>query len=292
VAVSVGLGGAYLFRKKKKGFIAVVALFLSLLCMDNSAFAAEGKDNVNVTIPSSISVSFEANGENCISEFGINNQSLVPITMEKVNVTECNDWKLCESGESIALDTKQMMFAIEGQCLKAEENQLHIAVKENSNKVCEIQVDRGAWTRSDDSETALQLEFEYALGKKEFQLNFDTNGSSQTIDPMRVCNGETVTLPSVERDKYEFVGWEDSEGNLYTDQFIMPIGDVTLTAKWKETVAYAIHIASDSSLRFVRSAVPITVGSTYDGKTVTGVYTGFETEKENADSANDKGVLI
>ena len=40
--------------------------------------------------------------------------------------------------------------------------------------------------------------------------------------------------------------------------------------------AYAIYSADDKSLTFVRSENPITKDSTYDGKTVTAVYTGFE----------------
>jgi len=274
--VAVGFGFFCIF-KKRKGMLAVLALFLSLLFMNNSVYAAEGTKNVNVTIPSSISVSFDETGENSISEFGIVNQSLVPITIGKVNVEECNDWKLCDEDEDIQANTKKMMFSFEGQCLQANENALDIAITENSSRDCNIHINRGAWTASQEAETALKLEFEYEIGRKEFQLTFDSNGGNQSIEPQKVYNGDVVTLPKIVRDKYAFVGWEDSDGNLYTDQYVMPIGDVTLNAKWKEKVAYAIHIASDSSLRFVRSAEPIVVGDTYDGKAVTGVYTGFET---------------
>ena len=72
------------------------------------------------------------------------------------------------------------------------------------------------------------------------------------------------------------LGWEDSNGNLYTDEFVMPIGDITLTAKWKEKTAYAIYIAQDTSLRFVQSAEVIQPGSVYKGMTVTDVFTGFD----------------
>ena len=45
--------------------------------------------------------------------------------------------------------------------------------------------------------------------------------------------------------------------------------------------AYAIYTSSDQTLTFTRSTTPITIGSTYNGKTVTNVYTGFE---ENSSS--------
>lgn len=275
---------AFCVFKKKKGMIAVFAMFLSLLFMNHSVYAAEGTKNINVTIPSSISVCFDENGENSISEFAISNQSLVPISVKNVKVTECNNWKLCNLEDTIPIDTKQMAFTFEGQCLKSEDNLVDITIKENTSKNCDIQIVRGAWTTSEAKETALQLEFEYTIGQKEFQLTFDANGSNLSFEMQKVSNGEIITLPSPTRDRYEFAGWEDAEGNLYTEQFVMPIGDIELKAKWRETVAYAIHFASDSSLRFVRSAKPITVGSTYDGKTVTGVYTGFETATYSSES--------
>lgn len=280
---AIGLLGFCAF-KKKKGMIAVFVMFLSLFFMNNSVYAAEGTKNINVTIPSSISVCFDKNGENSISEFAISNQSLVPICIKNVKVTECNDWKLCDLEETISVDTKRMAFALEGQCLKSKDNQFDITVEETSSRHCDIHIVRGVWTTSEPPETALQLEFEYTIGQKEFQLTFDANGSNQSFDAQKVSNGETITLPSPTRDRYEFVGWEDEEGNLYTERFEMPIGNVILKAKWKEMVAYAIYIASDSSLRFVRSAEQITVGSIYDGKIVTGVYTGFETATYGSES--------
>lgn len=48
--------------------------------------------------------------------------------------------------------------------------------------------------------------------------------------------------------------------------------------------SYAVYSETDQSLRFYRSSAPITVGSTYDGRVVTNVYTGFETESYNYSS--------
>jgi len=73
-----------------------------------------------------------------------------------------------------------------------------------------------------------------------------------------------------------FTGWEDSNGNLYTGEYVMPIGDVTLSARWKEKMAYAIYIAEDQSLRFIQSADAVTPGSIYKGMTVTDVFIGFD----------------
>lgn len=282
IGVAVLAGAVSFVRKKKKRFVAVFALFLSLFFMGHSVHAAESSENVNVTIPSSITVAFEKTGKNSISDFSIHNESLVPIFIDKIKVTECNGWNLCDSGKSIPVNTKQLSFVFEGQGLKAGENLFDMAIAEHGSKNCNIELHRGAWTIGGDAETAMQLEFEYNIGKKAFQLKFDTNGGTQTVAPQEVCNGDTTSLPSAERDGYAFAGWEDSDGNLYTDQFVMPIGDTTLTARWKEKKAYAIYIAEDTSLRFIQSADKVTSGSLYKGMTVTDVFTGFDTETYSA----------
>lgn len=266
-----------LVRKKRKGIVVAAIFCLCLFSMSHSAHAAEPTDNISVTIPSSISVSFQCTGENSISEFAIQNGSLVPVFIEQVKVTECNDWKLCDKGEVIPVNTRQMAFMLEGQCLQAGDNELEIQVKENSSRSCDIQIARGAWTTSEASKTAMQMEFEYRIGQKEFQLSFNTNGGTQSVATQMIRNGDTISLPTAEREGYEFAGWEDANGNLHTGEYIMPIGDITLTAKWKEKSAYAIYITEDQSLRFVQSADAITPGYLYKGMTVTDVFTGFDT---------------
>ena len=284
LGLAVVAGAVCIWKKKKKGILVSVMLLLSLVFTNQSLLAAESTENINVTIPSGISVSFEQSGQTTVSEFSIYNQSLVPITIEKINVTEQNNWKLCEKGSKIPADTKTFSFEIENQCLKAKDNAVSIPIEENTSRTLDIQIERGAWSKDSASETAMHLEFEYELGTKEFQLSFDTNGSDETIAARGVYNGSTVELPSLTREGYEFAGWEDSEGNLYTDEFVMPIGHTTLKAKWSEIVGYALYFAEDYSLRFVRSAEPIVAGSTYDGRVVTAAYTGFEKETYSSET--------
>lgn len=280
--IAIALISICIFRENKKILMSVMALFLTMFFMNNSAHAAEDTGNVNVTVPSSIAVSFDKTGENSISEFAIDNHLPVPVTIDKVTVTECNDWKLCSAGEDIPVNTKMMAFTFEDQCLKAEENTLDITIAEGSSKDCSIHIDRGAWTTAGTAEKALQLEFEYAVGRKQFQLSFDTNGGTPEIPTQMVYNEDIISLPSVEKDGYALVGWEDSDGNLYTDQFTMPMKDVILTAKWKEKIVYAIYVEDDLSLRFIRTADTITAGSIYNDMTVAAVYTGFENTTYNS----------
>ena len=200
MGVAAAIGIVCVWKKKRKGMLAMFALLFSLFFINEPVHAAETTDNVNVTIPTSISILFDETGENSISKFEVHNQSLVPITIEKIHATECNDWSLIATRDEIPVNTKKMVFEIAGNCLVAGENMVSIPVAENTSALVNINIARGAWTNANAKETALQLEFQYAIGKKAFQLSFDTNGCAETIASQKVCNGDTVELPSIERD--------------------------------------------------------------------------------------------
>ena len=273
VALIVIIGS---IRKKRKGMLAAFALVFTMLFVNNTVLAADTSENINVTIPTNISISFDESGNNSISKFDINNQSLVSIAIENIRVTECNDWQLCSKGQEIPVNTKNLVFEIEDQVLLAGENSVNIPIAEQTSKAMDIQVERGAWSISKAKETAFQLEFEYEIGERPFELRFVSDGNTEILPARMIYNGEILKLPTPKRDGYAFKGWEDENGKVYTDQFVMPIGDVTLKAIWKETVAYAIYSATDTSLHFVRTADTIRVGDMYNGRVVTGLYTGFE----------------
>ena len=96
---------------------------------------------------------------------------------------------------------------------------------------------------------------------------------------LNVNNGVSVNLSESRKEGCQFEGWQDENGTIYTEEYIMPIGDATLTAVWRKLNAYAIYSASDGYLTFVQSADVIQKGQKYNGKTVTSVYIGFEEAK-------------
>lgn len=253
-------------------------LFFLVLFMGNQTeiHAADVNENISVTVPSSLNITFQADGTNAVSDFTIANESLVPVQITNVKVTEYNGWKLVPKQTTITVNQKKLAFELGGQSLYAGSNACSVSVPEKSQKALEVTVKRGAWNRSCSAEKAFAMEFEYEAGTKEFHLSFDGNGSSEPIETMGIQNGETISLPVPVRAKYKFLGWQDEEGNLHNEAFTMPIGDVTLTAQWQWMEAYAIYSTEDKSLTFVRSVEPITIGSVWQGKTVTNAYTGFE----------------
>ena len=258
--------------------ILMAVLFLGFLFATNpkEIHAAESNENIRVTVPANVNITFREDGTNAIGTFEVQNESLVPVHITSVKITEYNGWKLVPKGTVITVDQKRMAFSFYGKYLTAGANQMQISVSENSVKQIPIEIIRGAWNQSQGSEKALEIDMEYKIGTKNFQIAFDGNGSDESVLSMTAKNGDTVELPTPKKTKYKFLGWQDAAGNLYQNTYEMPIGNVTLTAKWQWMEAYAFYAAEDKSLTFVRSVEPIKAGMTYEGKKITEVYTGFE----------------
>lgn len=188
--------------------------------------------SVNVTVPSNINVNFNSDGTYTTSQFGVNNQSLVPITVNNFNVTAKNNWTLVPSGTEILKDSRKMSLSINNYNLKVGSNPVAITVLEQQNKNLSVSIERGAWTKS-IKESAFSLSISYDIGKKDFTLSFNTNGGNN-VNSIVAKNGDSVVLPSATRVGYTFNGWRDSNGTVYTagSKFIMPIGGANLTVQW------------------------------------------------------------
>ena len=236
--------------------------------------SAPNPKNVSVTVPMSLEVVFESDGSTIAEDVGIQNDSLVPIQLVGIDVSEYNDWEVVSSDKQIALDTKNISFQFEGQDLMPGSNHMYYEVLEGSSRNFSVDVKRGAWTTDADVEKALQLDFFYEIGRKHFTLTLEDGVHDK--ETIIAENFSDVTLPSRDRDDYEFVGWQDEDGKIHKDIYNMPVGDTTLNAVWNEKVAYAIFSETDKSLTFVKTTKVINPGDVYNGKTVTNVYTGFE----------------
>lgn len=72
----------------------------------------------------------------------------------------------------------------------------------------------------------------------------------------------------------DLTSWNVSKVTNYSN-FNYNVEDKIL-APFVFTTAYAVYTASDSTLTFIRRVCTVNAGSTYNGKTITAVYTGFE----------------
>lgn len=260
----------YIIKMKKSSFWLPVALLLFLLIPQTTH--AEETSNVDVTVPSKLSVVFEADGTTSVSDFAVCNHTLLPMSIKKIYVVEKNDWKLCGPDISIPVDTKRIELIIEQSSIGANENNVDIPIGYDTSKDLDIQIRRGAWTLDYMSEEALQLEFEYEFGTREFALSFNSSGGEEVYEERMVTNGTVTELPTPFRVGYEFTGWADSTGRSYKDQYTMPIRDECLTARWRAVSGYVLYLEDDQSLRFVYPTEPISVGDMYDNTTVTAIY--------------------
>lgn len=81
-----------------------------------------------------------------------------------------------------------------------------------------------------------------------YTLKFDTaGGSPSSISSITARYGASISVPKVTKAGYEFTGWLDDSGNLYTSLSTMPdCGDsgdtITLTAQWFSDLQYTVSI--------------------------------------------------
>ena len=257
-----------------KGIALLALAWLAFSLCGRTVKAADLDENISVTVSSQISIVFEENGTNSISDFTITNDSVVPVHITNVAVAMYNGWELVNGDKIIPADKKQLAFSFQGQYLMAGDNLLQLTIPEQDVRKPRLEVQRGAFSKNTPSQKAMELSIEYALGKKGFGLTFE--GAEESAEQVTVYNGEIVKLPVPQRMKYNFLGWEDEEGNVYQNVFLMPMRDVVLTAKWQWTEAYAFYTEADKTLRFVRSVDPIVAGDVWEGKKIQAVYPGVE----------------
>ena len=258
--------------KKVKVYILLYVITMAAFIFKGAIVKADEIENVSVNIPASIDVVFNEDGTTSVSEFTVSNQTLLPFTVKKIHVVEKNDWKLCASDSEIPTDAKQIELKIEQVIIEEGENLVDIPIDHEASKELDIQVRRGAWTSDHTPEEAFQLQFEYEFGTREFTLSFDSNGSGEVYEERMVTNGTVAGLPTPFRIGYEFIGWADSTGRLYKNQYTMPVGNECLKASWREVSGFVLYLKDDQSLRFVYLTEPTHVGDMHEGFTVTAIY--------------------
>ena len=258
---------------KWKTFFIIVLFLINIKLVGQ---AEEVTENVNMTIPSSLSIVFNEDGTNTASTFTIQNNHILPIHIESVEVIGQNGWNLVEEGTQIDADRKEMVLELENQVLLNGENAVNLTITEESEKELGISIVRGAWSEDQKTEQAFQLNVGYSIGTKEFTITFDKNGGTLSTKTKTAENGTIVSLPTPTKSGYIFLGWEDEDGNLYKETLVMPVGDIELIAQWeKAPEVFAVYCEDDWSLRFYNRTDMPEDGDVYDGKTVTKVYSDF-----------------
>lgn len=252
-------------KKKNKAFLMAFAILFSAMFFNHNALpvdAADSATNVDVTVPTAISVLFNEEGTNSVSEFGVENHMYAPITIDKVQVTECNDWKLVSKGKSIPANTKQLAFALEGQCLEAGENPIHIKVSANTDRQLNIGVARGAWSVDGATETALRLEFNYVVNWEETKAyaTYCADDSSlnfyRSVEPIQkgtTHRGKVVSevYSGFEEATYDWgqAPWYGTRSKIQKIEFHDPIQPISLSYWFLEFyhVTYADMTKLDTS---------------------------------------------
>ena len=260
--------------KSWKLFLSVILLFVIVFMAKGAEAEASASDeNFNIVVPATIGITFNEDGTTSSAQLSIRNNSSVGIQVKSIRATEMNGWNLVLSDTEICVDMKQLSYKIDGTEILAGENQVSIQVDSMQAHNFTVDIKRGAWTYSFD-EKAFSLEFEYEMEKQLRTLTLNGGGYASN-SMLQVLDATEVTLPTRSNSKYKFMGWSDSKGKRYTDKFVMPREDTTLTALW-DLPTYALHTMDDYTLTFVQSESVIRAGQKHHGKTITKVYSGFD----------------
>ncbi len=67
-------------------------------------------------------------------------------------------------------------------------------------------------------------------------IDFDSNGG-QSVNPIIARAGDSIKLPTPERENYKFIGWQDASGNTFNGT-TMPTASVKLNAKWQAMIVF------------------------------------------------------
>lgn len=265
VALAVIAGYIWKRKKKNRAFLIAMGILFSSILFQHNALPAEASDvaeNVNVTVPSVVSVVFDEEGKSSIREFSIENHTYAPVTIERVQATECNDWQLVSKGQAIPANTKQLVFELEELCLQPGENEANIKVAANASKKLNIEVERGAWSQDKTAETALRLVFYYEVHWEETSayavyceadrsLNFYR--SVEPIQAGTIYRGKQVTqvYTGFEEATYDWgqAPWYEVRTKVDKVEFHDPIQPVSLSYWFLEfyNVNYADMTKLDTS---------------------------------------------
>ena len=191
---------------------------MSLFLFKGTDVKAADTDNVSVNVPARVDIVFHEDGTTSVSDLFLENQSIVPVEIHSVIISEFNDWQVVQREQEILVNSKQLSLLMGESELLAGSNSFYHEVAEHERYDFALNVKRGAWTQEVASEKAFELELEYEIGTKQFALTLDGNGGGGT-SVLYTENGSVVTLPKPTREGYDFAGWQDENGNLYTDTF-------------------------------------------------------------------------
>ena len=219
-------------KKFIKSLFLVTTISLIVTGIFIARYVRASSSTINVTVPAKVDVVFNSDGSNTISKFNIVNNSLVPIKVVDVVLTPVNGWELISDTTTLTKDTRKLKLTMQNKIITSGVNSLGINITDGTEYTMPITVDRGTWT-STIKEQAFKLNFNYEIGKKEFQLSFNTNGGTP-ITTQTLFNGDVITLPNSSKRGYTLVSWIDNNGVSYVpgSRYTMPIGNSTLEAKW------------------------------------------------------------
>ena len=160
--------------------------------------------------------------------------------------------------------------------------------------------DFSAWNKDVSAPITENTVFKALWTGKTYVVYFDTNGGSLSTDRQEVTYGQKVSLPTPQKDGYDFVGWFDGE-TVLKDGIYSRIGDTNVTARWTlatYSISYVLNggknVSSNSTSYTMQSETVTLADPTRMGATFAGWYTesNFKTEVTEIASGSFGNVVL
>lgn len=211
-----------MFKLLKIVFIFSVSITIVLSTWSLGHARPLPDSQVNLTIPSTLSIQQTNQGEIIVSDFKIQNKTPVEFDIDKVKVIQSNGWSLDLDEKQFGLNHKNLTMKMDNTPLKNGENTTMISINPNSTKTMKIDVNMNAFDYQ-SSEKAFDLVMDYKLIPREFTVTV-INQRVGPCPPIKGLCGEIVPLPKV--DLPNFLEWRD----VYTKK---SLGETMVISKFE-----------------------------------------------------------
>lgn len=213
------------------------------------ASAAPVDENlVDITIPGEINIHQSADGDVTVSDFSVENNSIVDFIINSVDADVSDGWTLAEDESGIQRNEKKLSFEIGNNRILEGNNKISLSAEREKVSVFAVSAVSGGFTSS-FREKIMRLTFSYEIVPDEFEVILDAgNGTDKQI--LTGKNGEILTLPVPVKEGDKFQYWEDIyTGTHYTDIIKVPIGGTELHAVWQPAVCSADKLGQIEPLK-------------------------------------------
>lgn len=202
---------------------------------------------IDVTVPSSIDFIFNSDGSNTVpTNWKIENNGQVEVMVSSLNLASVNDWKLSSKAptetndKTIVLTIDNTLGTIAQDGLSATYfNDGSLKIAKDDSHTFELGVQRANFSKNIASSKAFTATLNFKYEEIKHTIYFNANDGTSEVTEATFKEGMTlaeagVTLPTLTRTGYTFLGWYTSAegGTQITADTVGLEENMTAVARW------------------------------------------------------------